>query len=146
MTTRRVPPVATVARGVRRRCGRCGGRRIFAGYFRLKRRCPTCGYRFQREEGFLVGAYFLNFSVTEGFMFVALMAYVLWRGVADSQAPLWPVMSACLAFAVLAPVAFYPVALSTWAALDLAMRPLEPDEEAEAATWLAAEHGEHLPE
>jgi hypothetical protein len=48
-------------------------------------------------------------------------------------------LTACLALAVVVPVVAYPFAASTWAALDLVMRPLEPDEEADAATWSAAE-------
>ena len=120
-------------RGLRRRCGRCGARGIFHGWFRLKERCPRCGYRFVREEGSFTGVYLLNFGVTEAFMFVVLMAYVLWRGVSGSHAAVWPLLLGCGAFAVLAPIAFYPIAASTWAAIDLLMRPLDPDEEMDAA-------------
>jgi uncharacterized protein (DUF983 family) len=136
---RRVGPLATVWRGMRLRCGRCGGRRLFDGPFRLKERCPTCGYTFRREEGFWTGVFLVNFAVTEGLMFLALMAYVLVRAASDSGGPLWPVLTACLTFAVLAPIVYYPFATTTWAALDLVLRPLEPDEEADAATWVASE-------
>jgi uncharacterized protein (DUF983 family) len=134
----RVGPVATVWRGARRRCGRCGGRRIFASYFHLRERCPTCGVRFSREEGFLTGVWLVNFAVTEGLMFLLLMGFILVRAGSSSGGPLWPVLSGAFTFAVLAPVVFYPLAASTWAALDLVLRPLDPDEEADAATWLAA--------
>lgn len=135
----RVGAVRTVLRGMRRRCGRCGGGRLFDGWFRLKERCPTCGYTFRREEGFVAGVYLLNFGVTEGLLWVSLMAYVLWRSATGSDGPLWPVLAVCLALAVAAPVVFYPFAASTWAALDLVLRPLEPDEEADAATWAAVD-------
>lgn len=127
---------------MRRRCGRCGAKGIFDGYFRLKERCPRCGYRFAREDGFFTGVYLVNFAVAEGLMFVALMAYVLWRGISETTGPLWPVLSACLTAAILGPIVFYPFAASLWAAIDLVTRPLEPDEEAEAATAQAADaHG-----
>lgn len=127
----------TLLRGVTRRCGRCGGGRIFDGYFRLRQQCPRCGVRFVREEGFFTGVYLVNFSATLGLMFVALMAFLLQRALTGSTGPLWPILTACVAFAVAGPVVFYPIAASTWAALDLATRPLEPHEEAEVAVWAA---------
>lgn len=117
---------------MRRRCGRCGSAGIFESWFRLRERCPGCGYRFAREEGFAAGVWLLNFSVTEGFMLIGLIAFIVVRGVAHASVPLWPVLLATAAAAVIAPVLCYPFATSTWAALDLAMRPLEPVEEAEA--------------
>lgn len=128
----------TVLRGMTRRCGRCGGGGVFEGYFRLREQCPRCGVRFVREEGFFTGVYLINFSVTLGLMFVALMVFVLQRAISGSTGPLWPILAVCAGLAVLAPVLLYPVAATTWAALDLASRPLEPHEEAEAALWVAA--------
>ena len=136
---RRVGPVRTVLRGMRRRCGRCGGGGLFDRWFRLRERCPTCGYRLAREEGFMAGVYLVNFGVTIGLMWVAIMAWILWRGASGSDAALWPVLAGCLGIAVVVPIAGYPFAAATWAALDLVMRPLEPDEEADAATWRASE-------
>lgn len=130
-------PLRTVGRGLFRRCGRCGGGRLFDGWFRLKQRCPTCGYTFRREEGFATGVFLINFAVTEALMWVALMGYIVWRSSSDSDSALWPILAACLAFAVLAPILYYPFATTTWAALDLVMRPLEPDEEADAVTYAA---------
>ncbi len=34
----------------------------------MHERCPTCGMRFAREEGFFTGAYLINFAITEGLM------------------------------------------------------------------------------
>jgi uncharacterized protein (DUF983 family) len=120
-------------RGLSRRCGRCGEGRLFEGWFHLRERCPRCGYRFTREAGAFTGVYLVNFAVTEALMFAVLMAYVLWRGISGSDAPLWPFLAGCVVFAIAAPVVFYPFAVSTWAAVDLLMRPLDPVEEAEAA-------------
>ncbi len=129
----------TLLRGLTRHCGRCGGGKVFDRYFRLRDRCPRCGVRFAREEGFFTGVYLINFSVTLGLMFVALMVFVLQRAITGSTGPLWPILTVCAAFAVLGPVLLYPIAATTWAALDLASRPLEPHEEAEAALWVAGD-------
>ncbi len=112
---------------------------MFEGYFRLRDRCPRCGVRLAREEGFFTGVYLINFSVTLGLMFVALMVFVLQRAITGSTGALWPILTVCAAFAVLGPVLLYPIAATTWAALDLASRPLEPHEEAEAALWAAGD-------
>ena len=117
---------------MRRRCGRCGHGHLFHGWFRMEERCPGCGYRFAREEGFAYGVWFLNFTVTEALVCLGVMAFALWRGATHSTMPLWPVLAATGAAAVLAPIVYYPFAKATWAAIDLAMRPLELVEEAEA--------------
>jgi uncharacterized protein (DUF983 family) len=135
----RVGPLATVWRGARGRCGRCGCKGILRGYFRLRERCPCCGYRFRREEGFLAGVYLVNFTVTIFLMWVVLMTYIIWRAGTGSDDALWPIMVICVAIGLFVPIVAYPFAAATWAALDLVMRPLEPDEEADAATWVAAE-------
>jgi uncharacterized protein (DUF983 family) len=127
-----VGPVRTVVRGAAGRCGRCGARGIFAGYFRLRDRCPRCGYRFVREEGAFTGVLLLNITVTFSLMFVAFVAYVIWRGVTGEQASIVPFAAVGIAVGVVVPVAFYPIAGSTWAALDLVMRPLDVDEELDA--------------
>lgn len=118
---------------MRRRCGRCGERAILDGHFRLRDHCPRCGYEFKREEGFFTGVILVNFSVTLAVLWLVIMAYVLWRAATDSHSGLAPMLVGCVAIGVLLPIAFYPRAAATWAALDLVMRPLEPEEEAEAA-------------
>jgi hypothetical protein len=105
--------------------------------FRLHERCPSCGYQFQREEGFFAGVFLVNFSVTLAVLWVVVMGYTLWRAATDAGSGLAAILLVCVAIAVVLPVVLYPVALTTWAALDLVLRPLEPEEEAEAALWAA---------
>jgi hypothetical protein len=131
----RVGPLATVWRGLRRRCGRCGGHPIGKGFFGLHERCPHCGYQFKREEGFFTGVYLVNFGVTIAILWVVVMAYTLWSAINDRSGGLAPVLAVGVAIGVVVPIAFYSTAASTWAALDLTLRPLEPEEEAEAARW-----------
>ena len=108
-------------------------------FFRLQDRCPTCGYRFKREEGFFTGVFLVNFTATLALMWVVLMAYILWRSGSDAGGGVVAILTLGAAIGVVVPVAFYPIALTTWAALDLVLRPLEPEEEAEAALWAGAE-------
>ncbi len=130
----KVSAPAMVRRGVRRRCGRCGAKAAFDGRFKLAERCSSCGYQFAREEGFFtVGVYIINYVVVSVLLVIEVFAYLAVSVIGDSTAPLLPWLVAAVAIAIIVPIAMYPRAATTWAALDLAMRPLEPVEEAEAA-------------
>lgn len=122
-------------RGARRRCGRCGAKHIFRTYFQLHERCPRCGYRFEREEGFFTGVYLINYAVTAVLLVLLIFGFLIWSAAHGGDASIWPWLGAGALIAVVAPVVVYPYAKSTWAAVDLAARPLDPVEEAEAVQW-----------
>ena len=122
-----------LGRGVRRRCARCGAKAAFDSRFKLAERCSSCGYQFAREEGFFTGVYIINYIVVSVLLVLEVFAYLAVSVIGDSTAPLLPWLVAAVAIAIIVPIAMYPRAATTWAALDLAMRPLEPLEEAEAA-------------
>jgi uncharacterized protein (DUF983 family) len=62
----RVSRTLIVSRGLAQRCPNCGGRDLFESEhrFRLRRACPTCGLRLERDEGSFLGAMSLNYGVT----------------------------------------------------------------------------------
>ena len=127
-------------RGLRKRCPRCGTGGLFQGWFQMRERCPGCHYRFEREEGWFLGAYVVNFGVTEGLLAIALGIYVIL--VADNpDVSIVPIVIAGVVAAVGAPIVFYPFSRTVWAAIDLTLRPLDPHEEAEAI--LDSENGPH---
>lgn len=99
--------------------------------------------KFEREEGFFTGAYLINFAITEGLMFLVLMAYVLWKS-QNPDAP-WalPLMLGGF-FALVAPIVFYPFARTIWTAIHLALAPLDPPELA-AAREAVDEAGDRRP-
>ena len=118
-----------LVRGATKRCPRCGGRGIFSTYFKLKERCPACGYRFQREEGAFTGALLMNWAFTLVLMIIPMFTYIFWRGIAgNDEMPFWPFAAATMFFAAFVPLVLYPLTVSSWAAVDLAMRPLDPHE------------------
>ena len=63
-------------RGLRKRCPRCGERRIFRSWFHLIERCPNCALRFEREQGGFLGAMTINFLVVV-VVWVAMLVVVL---------------------------------------------------------------------
>ena len=95
----------------------------------MHERCPTCGMKFEREEGYFVGAYLINFAITEGLLFIAVMGFVLVVANTEGTGPgLTLPVTIGLTVAIIAPILFYPFARTIWSAIDLSMRPLELDE------------------
>jgi uncharacterized protein (DUF983 family) len=55
-----------IARGLINRCPNCGGSHLFkeGTLFQLADECPDCHLRFEKDEGFFLGAMALNYGVT----------------------------------------------------------------------------------
>jgi uncharacterized protein (DUF983 family) len=110
-------------RGLRKRCPRCGYRRIFDGFFALKARCPSCDLRFEREEGGFLGAIALNYLVAIGFWLV-----VLGVGVALTVpvVPVAPLLAMSIGVLTAVPVWFYPRSKTLWAAIEFLVARSDP--------------------
>lgn len=121
-------------RGLARHCPNCGSGHLFDGWFSLRDRCPRCGMLFERQEGFMLGSMTINMIVT--FLAVAVVVAVA-MVVTWPDVPMWPVMGLGAVAAIVVPVVFWPFAVTIWAAGELAVRPLEPDEIADAAAHAA---------
>ncbi len=122
---------ARVSRGLRRRCARCGERDVWASFYELEDRCPTCGYLFVREDGYWVGAMTVLIVITElifGVVFVAGMI-LTWPDV-----PWTAFLITGLVLNAAMPLLLYPWAKTTWVGLDLFFNPPSATEEAEAVT------------
>lgn len=117
-----------LVRGLTKRCPLCGSGNLYTGWFRMRERCPGCGYRFEREEGFFLGAYVVNLAVTEGLLLVAGIIPCIALLAADPEASLLPIVAAGLLAAVVAPIVFYPFSRTLWSAIDLIIRPAEATE------------------
>ena len=124
-------------RGVTKRCPRCGTGKLFTRWVRMVERCPGCGYRFEREEGFQLGGYVINFGVTEGLVCLAIAGYIV-AAAANPDVAVWPVIVGGIVAAVVTPLAFFPFSRTIWAAIDLTLTPLTLVEQAEADTAVAA--------
>ncbi|HZN14342.1 MAG TPA: DUF983 domain-containing protein [Acidimicrobiales bacterium] len=118
-------------RGLWRRCPRCAERKVFRNRFRLVERCPQCGLLFEREEGFFLGAYVINFGVGEGLVGVILMVF-LFAKVNNPDLALAPWLIAGIVIGVVAPIVFFPNSRTIWAAFDLAMNREASDVESDS--------------
>lgn len=119
-----------VGRALRRRCPRCGDPRAFRGYTMVEH-CPGCGHRYEREQGYWIGAMIVDTAVTFGLFLLVLVAGMVatWP-----EVPWTGLLVASFAVNLVVPVAFYPWAKGLWVALELAVHPLEPAEQAAAAS------------
>jgi uncharacterized protein (DUF983 family) len=101
----------------------CGGRKVFTGWFRMADRCPSCGYQFEREEGFFLGAYVMNLATAQ--ILVMLLAVIPTILNSNPDASLWPVVISGVVGAVVAPSVFYPYSKTLWVAIELTLRPAD---------------------
>ncbi|HZU76465.1 MAG TPA: DUF983 domain-containing protein [Dehalococcoidia bacterium] len=53
-----------IARGLTNRCPNCGGRTLFARLFKAADQCRICGLKFERDDGFYLGAIVINYTLT----------------------------------------------------------------------------------
>ena len=111
-------------RGLRKRCPRCGERRIFGSWFHLIERCPNCTLRFEREQGGFLGAMTINFLVSI-VAWVAMFVVVLFFTVPD--VPVAPLMIASVVVLVAVPLWFYPRSKTIWAAIEFLVARSEPE-------------------
>ena len=105
-------------RAIALRCPRCGGTPLFRGWFTMAPACALCGLRFERAQGYFVGAIYVNYALTT---VIAIAGYfVLWIYTEIStavQLALW------LPFVTLFPLWFFRYSRSLWLALEYAMNP-----------------------
>jgi uncharacterized protein (DUF983 family) len=124
----RPTPGRMLARGLAKRCPLCGSAGLFTRWFRMRERCPGCGYRFDREEGFFLGAYVVNLAITEGLLIVFAIIPSIVLFAANPEMSVRPLIVSGLIAAVLGPLAFYPFSKTLWTAIELIFRPKDATE------------------
>jgi uncharacterized protein (DUF983 family) len=102
-----------LARVVRLRCPHCGVGRLYEGLFRMRPACAVCGFHFEREPGFFVGAIYLNYAVT---VLIGLGGVLLLDTLRPM--PLRQQLLVALPLMVLVPLCFFRYARSAWLGLN----------------------------
>jgi len=98
-----------LGRGLRLRCPRCGRAALYAGWFTMHSRCGVCGLSYEREQGYFVGAIYLNYAVTVGVAVGAVLGLDRVIGLT-----LVAQLAVGIALAALVPLAFFRYARSLW--------------------------------
>jgi uncharacterized protein (DUF983 family) len=102
-----------LGRAIRLRCPRCGATPLFRGWFRMAESCALCGLRFERAQGYFVGAIYINYAATT---LIAVGGFFLLWGefglsTRDQLLVLVPIV-------VLFPLWFFRYSRSFWLALE----------------------------
>jgi len=105
-------------RGILQRCPNCGSGGIFQRWLTRRERCPRCSLRFEREEGFFLGAYVVNFGLV-----LVLLGVWIFAGVVATQPdpPLPALVVGGMVLCAVVAIAFYPSSKTVWCAIDLTM-------------------------
>ncbi len=107
--------VTAFLRGLVRHCPRCGGGRLFHSWFRIRERCPRCGFRLEREEGGFLGAMTINYAVTA---VIWLAVFVVWLVVDLPDVHVLQLTLVSIGVAVLVPLLVWPFSKTLWSVVD----------------------------
>ena len=127
---RRVVPLAptfgvALGRAVRLLCPACGTTSLFAGPFKMRTQCATCGLTFEREPGYFIGAIYINYGITVALALGVVLSLDWTVGLA-----LRTQLLIGLTIALVAPLAFFRPARSLWLGLEYYVT--QADQRAEA--------------
>jgi uncharacterized protein (DUF983 family) len=102
-----------LGRAIRLRCPRCGETPLFTDWFRMAESCALCGLRFERAQGYFVGAIYINYAVTT--LIAVGGFFLLWAGLGLSTRAQLLVL---VPIVVLFPLWFFRYSRSFWLALE----------------------------
>jgi uncharacterized protein (DUF983 family) len=107
-----------LARALRLRCPRCGRAPLFRSWFAMNTVCAVCDLKFERAQGYWVGAIYINYAVTT---VIAVAGYfAAWRWL---DAPLAWQLGVWGTFTVLFPLWFFRYSRSVWLAVEYGLNP-----------------------
>ncbi len=93
---------------------------MFQSFFSMHAHCPNCRIKYEREQGYFVGAIYVNYAAT---VLIAMPGYF----VVDSLLG-WPLswqLTLWLGFCVLFPILFFRHSRSLWLSLHYFFNPVE---------------------
>lgn len=115
-----------VVRGLLRRCPLCGSGEIFTSWYHRRERCPRCNYPTTRVDDQWIGSLGMNTIVSFGLL---LATIAIGFTVTYPDPPVGVLLVLAVSVAALVPVVFFPISKSLWSAIDMAMRPPEPNDD-----------------
>ncbi len=86
---------------------------MFSGWFAMRESCPRCELRFEREQGYFVGAIYVNYALTAVLSLGGAILLDVLFGL-----PVWAQLAIALSLAVLVPVVFFRYSRSLWLGID----------------------------
>jgi uncharacterized protein (DUF983 family) len=102
-----------LGRGLRLKCPRCGAGRLYRKPFSMHENCQNCGLKFEREQGYFVGAIYINYAATIAIAVPGFFILDTFTGMTiDRQLMIW------VPFAVIFPLLFFHHSRALWLVFD----------------------------
>lgn len=111
-----------LGRALRLRCPRCGKGKFLEHGFTTYVRCPECGFLFRREDGYWLGAIFVNLISVQ---FIIIGGFFLLDAITDLS--MWALIGILATIGVIYPIVFYPLSKSIWLGMDHFFTDPDPD-------------------
>jgi uncharacterized protein (DUF983 family) len=126
--------VRLVKRGLCLRCPRCGARTLFRNWLAMHERCAVCDLRFEREQGYFLGAMYVNYAFTVAIVLSGYFALEWWTDMPLAyHLVLWGSVS------VLCPLILFRYSRGVWLSLDYIFNPADDKSPENHMEW----DGEH---
>lgn len=106
-------------------CPVCDQNKLFRRWFIMAEDCPRCGLHFERIEGHWMGSLTMNIIVSSFLLMVVMISGFV---ITYSDPAVVPIAVASFSVASITPFVFFPASRTLWTAIDIRMRPIEPDE------------------
>jgi uncharacterized protein (DUF983 family) len=107
-----------IAAGIRLKCSRCGLGSLYEKPFRMRANCPSCGLKFEREQGYFVGAIYINYAATVAIAVPGFFILDVFTNISiNQQLAIW------VPFAVIFPLLFFHHSRALWLVLDHLFNP-----------------------
>lgn len=114
-----VPSWKLLLRGLLGRCPVCGGRGLFPRFLEIRARCPRCGYNFERESGWWLGAMTMNVGAAT----LLFMAFFIGGMLLTYPDVPWTALSVIgIGLMIVFPIVFTSVSKTLWIALEIVLR------------------------
>ena len=104
--------------GLRLKCPKCRRGDMFANLFKMNLDCSNCGFKFEREPGYFVGAMYINYGAT---VFIAFGGYFALDFL--TPIPFLHNFTLWIVFSGLFPAFFFRYSRSLWLSFDYMVNP-----------------------
>lgn len=118
MDTKRTKRI--LRRGFALKCPECGLGRLYRSPFRMHTQCDYCDLVYEREQGYFIGAVYLNVISTESLLLGTLLVYGLITGEVNQT-----ILTVLMVLALILPLVFFHHSRSLWLSIDHILTPRE---------------------
>ena len=100
------------------KCPRCSTGSLFVKRFTMHINCPNCNLKFEREQGYFIGAMYINYGATVFLVFPGYFFIDLFNSIPFiANFCVWGLVSAVF------PIFFYRYSKSLWLNMDYILNP-----------------------